>query len=105
MAEETPEPPLMQADETLSPVDLPGAPEESALAWASVAIGVAALFLLLTNAATLDGWARDLPPGPYAERATEASGRWAASTDRFGLGSPHAALHALWKKAEAARFQ
>ena len=105
MAEDAPAPPLMQADETLSPVDLPGAPDESALAWTSIVIGLAALILLLTNADTLDGWARDLPPGPYAERATDLTGEWAAFTGRFGLGTPHAALHAQWKKAEAAKFE
>lgn len=105
MAEDAPEPPLMQADETLSPVDLPGAPEESALGWTSIVVGLAASFLLLTNADTLDGWARDLPPSAYAARATELTGRWAAFTGRFGLGTPHAALHAQWKKAEAAKFE
>ena len=105
MSEDISEPPLMQADETLSPVDLPGAPDGSALRWTSIVVSTAALILLLTNAATLDDWARDLPPGAYAERATEATGRWAEFTARFGLGTPHAALHAQWKKAEAAKFR
>ena len=62
------------------------------------------MFLLLANAATLDEWARDLPPSAYAERATAVTGQWAAFTGRFGLGSPHAALHARWKRIEAATF-
>ena len=105
MAEDAPAPPLMQADETLSPVDLPGVPDESALGWTSIVVWLAALLLLLTNADTLDGWARDLPPSAYAERVTALTGQWAALTGRFGLGTPHAALHARWKKAEAAKFQ
>ena len=74
--------------------------------WAALGTqgALAALILLLTNADTLDGWARDLPPSAYAERAVEVTGQWAALTGRFGLGTPHAALHARWKKAEAAKF-
>ena len=105
MAEDAAEPPLMDADDTLSPVDLLGAPDGSALPWTSVTVATAALLLLLANAETLDGWARELPPSAYAERATALTGRWTAFTGQFGLGTPHAMLHAQWKRAEAARFK
>ncbi len=103
MSEDAADLPLMQSDETLSPVDLPGAePGYRPLLWTSGAIATAALFLLLTNAATLDGWAQELPPSAVAERVTEYTGRWAALT-RY-LGSPHAWLHQQWKRAENAKF-
>ena len=107
MAEELlPDPPLMQADETMSPVDLPGAPEDGQpLRWTSLAIALAALILLFSNAATIDDWAKELPPSAAAEQVTQVTGRWSAFTDRLGLGMPRALLHAQWKRAETAKFQ
>ena len=96
---------LMQADDTLSPVDLPGDDYGGdPLRWASVAIAVAALFLLACNAVTIDGWAKDLPPGPVAARLTQATAGWVAATDRLGLGKPRAIVHAQWQRAQALSF-
>jgi hypothetical protein len=96
----------MDGDETLSPVDLPGDPAEDghALRWASIAIAVAAAFLLLTNAVTIDEWANDLPPSAAAARLTEATAPWASVTERAGLATPRAAVHRLWKRGEALSF-
>ncbi|MDB5688280.1 MAG: hypothetical protein JWL91_156 [Sphingomonas bacterium] len=97
----------MQADETLSPVDLPAAPaaeDGHALRWTSVVIAVAAAFLLLFNAATIDEWAHELPPGPAAARLTTWTGAWAGLGGRIGLSTPRAAVHALWKRGQALRF-
>jgi hypothetical protein len=96
----------MRADDTLSPVDLPGATVIGGhpLRWTSVAIATAAAFLLFLNAATIDDWARELAPGPVTARLSEAAGRWAALTGRLGLGTPRAALHAQWKRGQALRF-
>jgi hypothetical protein len=106
MPEEAQQPPLMDADETMSPVDLPGEEaERPALGWATGVIGGATLFLALTNAASIDGWARELPPGPYAGRATAATGHWLEITDAIGIGAPRATVHGWWKRAEAARFR
>ena len=96
----------MHGDDTLSPVDLADVEGEDshALRWASIAIAVAAAFLLPFNAATIDEWANDLPPGPAAERLTAVTGAWAGINERIGLSAPRAALHALWKRGEALSF-
>lgn len=100
------EPKLMHGDETMSPVDLPGAADEEPhpLRWTGIGIALATVFLLLFNATTLDGWARELPPGPAAARLTALTGAWAETTGRIGLNAPHATMHAWWKQGEAARF-
>jgi hypothetical protein len=96
----------MQADQTLSPVDLPddASDEGHALRWASIAIATAAAVLLLGNARTIDEWANDLPPGAAAARLTAATGAWAAIAERSGLSAPRAAVHAAWKRGEALTF-
>jgi len=96
----------MRGDETLSPVDLPEVDGEDghALRWASIAIAVAAAFLLPFNAAILDEWANDLPPGPAAARLTVVTGAWAGFNERIGVAAPRATLHALWKRGEALSF-
>jgi hypothetical protein len=96
---------LMQADETLSPVDLPGEEEAGGgLRWTSIAVAVGALFLLVFNAVTIDDWAKELPPGPAAERLTRATAGWVAVTGRAGLNAPRALVHGAWKQGEALRF-
>lgn len=102
MPDGTPE--TMDADDTLSPVDLPGRRTIGGhpLGWAAGAIYLAAAFLLLTNAATLSGWAAELPPSGWSARLVDLTGRWEATTAR--LGAPRAAMHAWWKAAQAARF-
>jgi len=96
---------LMQADETLSPVDLPGEEgTEGALRWTSVAVAVSAIFLLFFNAVTIDDWAKDLPPGPAAERLTAATAGWVALTGSVGLTAPRAVVHEQWKTGQALRF-
>ena len=98
---------LMDADETMSPVDLPGSTliGGAPLRWTTVVIATASLFLLFTNAATLDGWAKELPPSALAERLTTATTGWMELTDRLGLGAPRAFVHREWKRVEAAQFQ
>jgi hypothetical protein len=96
----------MQGDETLSPVDLPGDPAEDghALRWTTIAIAVAAAFLLPFNAVTIDEWANELPPSPAAARLTAVTGAWFGFTERVGLAAPRATLHAAWKRGEALTF-
>ena len=62
------------------------------------------MLLLACNAGTIDGWARDLPPGRIAARLTRATAGWVAATDRFGLGAPRALVHAQWRRAQALSF-
>ena len=92
--------------ETPSPIDLPGPARVGAggLAWASIGIALATLILFLTNAVSLKGWIDEQPPSPAQAWAAAQADTWVAFTDRIGLGSPRAALHAQWKRAEGARF-
>ncbi|MDB5684010.1 MAG: hypothetical protein JWM38_2570 [Sphingomonas bacterium] len=97
---------LMQGDDTLSPVDLPGSTMIGGrpLLWTSIVIATATAFLALTNAITIDGWAKELPAGPVAARVIAVTEGWVTLTDRAGLGAPRAFVHRQWKKAEALRF-
>jgi hypothetical protein len=97
---------LSAADETLFPVDIPGEdpPGAHPLRWTSVALAVASLFLLLTNAVSIRDWTNDLSPSPAQARLAGVAERWVVITDSMGLGSPRAALHARWKQAEAVKF-
>ena len=91
--------------ETRSPIDLPDPqPEQNGLGWASGVIAVATMTLLLANAVSLSGWIDEQQPGPLQARAAELADGWTAFTASIGLGTPRAALHAQWKRAEAARF-
>ena len=96
----------MKPHELASPVDLPGEPiaEARPLAYATVAIAVATLVLLCTNAGALAGWVDAMPPSALQQRASLAANGWSAAMDAVGLGRPRAALHAGWKRAQAARF-
>ena len=101
------EPQLMHGDDTMSPVDLPGSTLIGGrpLLWTTVTIYLAALFLLLTNAEAIHGWAVELPPTALSARVVAASEQWQATTDRLGLGTTRATVHGWWKQAQAARFK
>lgn len=88
------------------PVDLPGAArgQDCALRWTSVAIGIAALSLALTNAASIHSWGAELPPGPRVALLLDRTDRWRATTDRAGLGTPRASMHRIWRQMEEARW-
>ena len=91
--------------DTPSPIDLPEPElEESGLGWAFGAILIASLFLLCANASSLRDWIDDQPPGPAQQRAAEYADLWVETTEGFGIGVPHKALHDQWKRAEEARF-
>ena len=93
--------------ETPSPIDLPGPVRlgPGDLRWATVVIAIAAIFLLLTNAVSLDDWINEQRPGAAQAAAAEVADHCVALTDQVGLGTPRAAVHARWKAAEAARFK
>ncbi|HEX8447421.1 MAG TPA: hypothetical protein VF649_12515 [Sphingomonas sp.] len=90
--------------ETPSPVDLPGAERRPALAHAAGTILTASLFLLLTNAQALDGWAAEQEPSETMVRVTNATEDLLAVTERMGAAAPRAWLHRVWKRAQALRF-
>jgi hypothetical protein len=92
--------------ETPSPVDMPGGSggTRAGLGWTTLTIAIASLFLLLTNAQALDGWAAEQEPSETMVRVTDATAGWLATTDRMGASAPRAWLHGLWKRAQAVRF-
>lgn len=100
------EPRLMHGDETMSPVDLPGSITIGGrpLLWTSLAIYLAALLLLLTDASALHGWAAELPPTATSARIVAITEDWEAATDRIVLGAARATVHGWWTRAQAVRF-
>ena len=98
--------PLMHGDATMSPVDLPGSTTIGGrpLLWTSVAVYLAAAFLLLTNAVALNGWAVELPPTATSARIVAVTEGWQAATERLGLGAARATVHRWWTQAQDARF-
>ena len=92
--------------ETPSPLDLPE-PEwepDSALGWTTGVILFASLLLLVGNAVSLRDWINDQPPSPLQAQAGAIADQWVAFSRQIGFGVPRDALHAQWKRAEAARF-
>ncbi|WP_129586339.1 hypothetical protein [Sphingomonas montana] len=93
-----------------SPVDLPDEPGRAmgegrrGLGWTGATILIASLFLLLTNAQALNGWAAEQTPSETMVRVTGATEGWLAATERMQVATPRAWLHGLWKRAQAARF-
>ena len=92
---------------SLSPVDLPEPllPASNPLRWTTTVIGVAALVLALTNAHAMRGWARQLPPGPWSERAVIAAEGWYEAVGRFGLNRPVETMHGGWQSLKDRRFE
>jgi hypothetical protein len=88
------------------PVDLPDDPigRRAALGWTTIALGVAAVSLALTNAASIASWSAELTPGSGTARILDDADRWHAATDRAGLGAPRATMHRMWRKMEEARW-
>jgi len=91
--------------DTPSPIDLPEPElEDSGLGWAFGTIAIASIFLLFTNASSLRDWIDDQPPSQAQLQAAEYADQWVETTEGFGVGLPHKALHDQWKRAEQARF-
>jgi hypothetical protein len=105
-ANPSPDPLPTRVREHLHPVDLPGSQFIGGhpLRWTSGVIATATLFLALTNAISLHGWAAELPPTAFNQRLVDITARWQAITDAVGLGAPRAAVHGVWKQGQAARF-
>lgn len=89
-----------------SPVDLPepDAPLPRPLAWTVTVIGTAGLFLALTNAEAIRGWAYDLKPNATTQRVVDASETWFSIPAWVGLDQPVATMRGWWKSVQAARF-
>ena len=88
-----------------SPVDLPEPLVPShPLRWTTTVIAVAALALALLNAPAIRGWAWQLPPGPWSERAVIAAEGWYDAVGRLGLNRPVEGMHRQWQTLRDARF-
>lgn len=89
-----------------SPVDLPvDETGGNGLLWATVAITVASLLLLVTNAFSLRGWIDEQTPGPLQARLAETAAGWEKAMASVWLDRPRAEIHHMWKAAQAARFK
>ena len=92
---------------SLSPVDLPEPliPPPHPLRWTTTVIAVAALVLALLNAHAIRGWAWQLPPGPWSERAVIVAEGWYEAIGRLGLNRPVEAMHGEWQALKDRRFE
>jgi hypothetical protein len=88
-----------------SPVDLPESLiSPHPLRWTTTVIAVAALVLAVLNAPAIRGWAWQLPPGPWSERAVTVAESWYGMIGRFGLNRPVETMHRGWQGLRDARF-
>ena len=89
-----------------SPVLVPADPVDTVAPWRwmTTVIASAGLFLALFNALAIAAWFDELPPSPHTEPLRAPIAAWAATTARWGLDTPRAAVRGRWEKAQAARF-
>jgi hypothetical protein len=91
--------------QSLSPVDIPEPlVSPHSLRWTTTVIAVASLTLALLNAHAVRGWAWELPPGPWSERAATAAEGWYGLVGRIGLNQPVETMHGGWQHLREARF-
>jgi len=87
------------------PTDLPDDGDtHDALRWTVGVIVTSAALLALMNAPAISGWASSFDPRPGIYTLVDAADGWEAATARLGLAMPHAQLHQVWRRAEAARW-
>lgn len=72
--------------------------------WTSRAIAVAAVFLLIFNAASPLDWSRRQPPGWLPETVRQLSEVWAARLSVFAVDMPRQGLRDVWQAARRVRF-
>jgi hypothetical protein len=89
-----------------SPVDLPpgGEDDRDGLIWTTSIIAIAALVLLLLNAAALKGWAYDLEPDARSERIVGLSEAWYQRVDAYYINAPLATMRGWWTSFVALEF-
>ena len=92
-------------EEFESPVDLAEAPLAGVnpLGWASGIIAVAAMLLLLFDAASLAAWIDELEPGPVQAEAAQRAHGWHDMTAAWGLAAPRATVKSAWDEAKDQR--
>lgn len=88
------------------PVDLAPDPDigAGALRWTASVLAFVTLALALLNAGAIANWSHELAPSPATAKLMAAADAWQGATARFGLDTPHAALHQGWKHAQSARW-
>ena len=72
--------------------------------WTSTVIAVATALLFVLNAHAIGDWFDELTPGTTTEPLRAPIGDWTERTERAGLDTPRARLHAVWERVRAARF-
>jgi hypothetical protein len=78
-------------------------PDDSgALRWTCGILAITALALACCNADAIAGWAEGLSMNPTTARIVVAAEAWQG--EMRIAGTPHAALHQAWKRAEALKF-
>lgn len=89
-----------------SPVDLPpgGEDDRDGLVWTTSIIAIAALVLLLLNAAALKGWAYGLEPDTRNERIVALGEAWYQRVDGYYLNAPLATMRGWWTSFAALEF-
>ena len=87
---------------SLSPVDLPEprVPEPHPLRWVTIVIATATLTLALLNTHAIRGWAYQLPPGAWSERAVVGAELWYDALDRVGFNRPFRTMRGWWRAPE-----
>ena len=72
--------------------------------WTSRIIAFAALFLLVFNAASLQNWSRQQPPGWGTETVRRLSDVWAEQIAQTGADRPRQIVHDAWRDWQDMRF-
>lgn len=85
------------------------APEDADLAardqrWASRVVLCAAVLMLVFNAAAIQNWSRQQPPGWTTSTVQQLSDVWSAQLAQLGADRPRRAVNELWTALAALRF-
>ena len=72
--------------------------------WTSRAIGVAALFLLVFNAVSIQNWSRQQAPGWVTATVQQIADVWVAQIAQLGADQPRQGLRDAYESARDQRF-
>lgn len=88
------------------PDEPPGEPELAARdqRWTTRVILVATLFLLIFNAASIQNWARQQPPGWTTSTVRQLGDVWAAQLEQLGADQPRQGVREAYEALREQRF-